>query len=126
MNIRKRPKVLMDVLDILTALQTKPAGLRTHLCRCFEGLTTIIAVDILRRTKTESLRRDVERDWPLRSLPISQPDLHTPEGPAHYWENARASSRKVQDSKVGTEHILLAMVRETSRSPADSFRSRLN
>jgi ATP-dependent Clp protease ATP-binding subunit ClpC len=37
----------------------------------------------------------------------------TPEA-RHILENARSEARRMHDSKTGTEHILLAMVRETS------------
>ncbi len=112
----KAKKILMDVQDILTRYRQNQLASEHILLSMLEDDDNI-AVDILKEKngKTESLRRDVEEvigRYGSSGQSTSQIFI-TPEA-RHILENARSESRRMQDSKVGTEHILLAMVRETS------------
>ena len=112
----KAKKILMDVQDILTRYRQNQLASEHILLSMLEDDDNI-AVDILKEKNgnTEALRRDVEEvigRYGSSGQSTSQIFI-TPEA-RHILENARSESRRMQDSKVGTEHILLSMVRETS------------
>lgn len=112
----KAKKILMDVQDILMRYRQNQLASEHILLSMLEDEDNI-AVEILKEKNgnIDALRRDVE-DVIGRygsSNQSSNQIFITPEA-RHILENAKSEAKRMQDAKIGTEHILLAMVRESS------------
>lgn len=112
----KAKKILMDVQDILMRYKQNQLASEHILLSMLEDGDNI-AIDILneKRVSIDSLKKDVEEVIGRygSGSQIGNQIYITPDA-RHILENARSEARRMHDSKTGTEHILLAMVRETS------------
>ncbi|NLT45969.1 MAG: ATP-dependent Clp protease ATP-binding subunit [Thermotogaceae bacterium] len=112
----KAKKILMDVQDILMRYRQNQLASEHILLSMLEDGDNI-AIEILneKNISIDSLKKDVEEViGRYGSSRESTNQIYiTPEA-RHILENARSEARRMHDSKTGTEHILLAMVRETS------------
>lgn len=112
----KAKKILLDVQDILTRYRQNQFASEHILLAMLEDDDNI-AAEILREKNgtIDPLRKDLE-DVISRYGNSAQSNNQlfiTPDA-RHILENARGEARRMQDAKTGTEHILLAMVKEPS------------
>lgn len=113
---QKAQKILGDVQDILMRYKQNQFGSEHILLAILEDGDNF-AIDILRsfNVDTDTLRRDVEDvigRYGSSSGPKNQIYM-TPDA-RHVLETAKSEAERMKDSRIGTEHMLLAMVKELS------------
>jgi len=113
----KAKKILMDVQDILTRYRQNQLGSEHILLSILEDGDNL-AVEVLKNLKVDlgALRRDVEEvigRYGSNAGGAGNQIYLTPDS-RHILETAKSEAKRMQDQKIGTEHLLLAMVKETS------------
>ena len=118
----KGKKVLMDVQDILTRYKQNQFGSEHLLLSILEDDDNV-AVEILKdlNVDLQSLKIDMEEIIGKYGYGRGTGDqiYMTPDA-RHIFETAKNEAERMKDKKIGTEHLLLAMVKETA-SPAGRF-----
>ncbi|ACR79593.1 MULTISPECIES: ATP-dependent Clp protease ATP-binding subunit [Kosmotoga] len=112
----KAKKILMDVQDILTRYRQNQFGSEHILLAILEDEDNF-AYEILKELKVNmrSLRRDVEEVIARYGGRVeSSNQIYITPDARHIIEAARNEAKRMHDAKVGTEHLLLAMLREVS------------
>ncbi len=112
----KARKVLMDVQDILSRYKQNQMGSEHILLALLEDNDNL-AVEVIKNmgANLPALKRDLEDIISRYSghEKIGGQIYMTPDA-RHVLENARVQANRMKDSKVGTEHMLLGIVSETS------------
>lgn len=112
----KAKKILMDVQDILTRYRQNQFGSEHILLAILEDEDNF-AYEILKELKVDmrTLRRDVEEVIARYGGRVeSSNQIYITPDARHIIETARNEAKRMHDAKVGTEHLLLAMLREVS------------
>ncbi len=112
----KARKILMDIQDILSRYKQNQMGSEHILLALLEDRDNL-AVEVLAGlgVDLDSLKKDTENIISrYSSSGTTGGQIYMTPDARHVLENAKAQAGRMQDSKIGTEHLLLAIVNETS------------
>ncbi|MDK2951434.1 MAG: ATP-dependent Clp protease ATP-binding subunit ClpC [Kosmotogales bacterium] len=123
----KGQKILMDVQDILSRYRSNQLSTEALLLSIIEDNDNI-AVEILKKSGVDlkklqnSLSKEVSR---YGSAYGSGNQLYITPDARHVIATAQSEAERMQDKKIGTEHLLLGIIKETS-SEASKILMRFN
>jgi ATP-dependent Clp protease ATP-binding subunit ClpC len=112
----KGQKILMDVQDILSRYRSNQLSTEALLLSIIEDNDNI-AVDILKKSGVDlkklqsSLSKEVSR---YGSAYGSGNQIYITPDSRHVISTAQSEAERMQDKKIGTEHLLLGIIKETS------------
>jgi ATP-dependent Clp protease ATP-binding subunit ClpC len=123
----KGQKILMDVQDILSRYKSNQLSTEALLLSIIEDNDNI-AVEILKKSGVDlkklqiSLSKEVSR---YGSAYGSGNQIYITPDARHVISTAQSEAERMQDKKIGTEHLLLGIIKETS-SEASKILMRFN
>ena len=123
----KGQKILMDVQDILSRYRSNQLSTEALLLSIIEDNDNI-AVEILKKSGVDlkklqsSLSKEVSR---YGSAYGSGNQIYITPDARHVIATAQSEAERMQDKKIGTEHLLLGIIKETS-SEASKILMRFN